>query len=395
MKKTCLCLLLCLLLALPVCVSAEDGRQINRSCRIYFANGTDRAYRLNNGSMLDPVEMSDSDSYVFHIDPMGQSVDAVCVQYGEYILPYRVQAQDEQGAWQDIAVYDAEYAQGYASFPQRSEPFRILFYENEKKAKLSLREIYVFAPGEGLPEQAGAWQPAWEKADLLVIAAHPDDELLWFGGTIPTYAGELGYAVQVMYMTCGQPSRRLELLGGLWECGVRNYPDIGDFYDGHAKSMAAVYKKWGEDETYLRIVRAIRRYRPEVIVTHDINGEYGHYQHMVTSDAVYTAVQLAADETYDEQSVQAYGAWQVKKLYRHLGKTPTTVMDWSTPLSAFDGATGMEVASRAFALHVSQAVADWKVAAKGSRSDSTLYTLCYSTVGEDATGNDFFEHIER
>jgi LmbE family N-acetylglucosaminyl deacetylase len=394
-KRNCLCLLMCLLLALPVCASAEDGRQINRSCRIYFANGTDRAYRLNNGSMLDPVEMSDSDSYVFHIDPMGQSVDAVCVQYGEYILPYRVQAQDAQGAWQDIAVYDAEYAQGYASFPQRSEPFRILFYGDEKKAKLSLREIYVFAPGEGLPEQAGAWQPACEKADMLVIAAHPDDELLWFGGTIPTYAGELGYAVQVMYMTCGQPSRRLELLGGLWECGVRNYPDIGDFYDGHVKSMAAAYKKWGEDETYLRIVRAIRRYRPEVIVTHDINGEYGHYQHMVTSDAVYTAVQLAADETYDEQSLQAYGAWQVKKLYRHLGKTPTTVMDWSTPLSAFDGATGMEIASRAFALHVSQAVADWKVAAKGSRSDSTLYTLCYSTVGEDVAGNDFFEHIDR
>ena len=43
--------------------------------------------------------------------------------------------------------------------------------------------------------------------------AHPDDELLWFGGALPTYAGERGMAVQVMYMACNSYLRRLELAG--------------------------------------------------------------------------------------------------------------------------------------------------------------------------------------
>ena len=396
MQKAALCLLLCLLLAVPGLSLAGDGRQVNRSCRIYFANEKDLAARLNNGSVQHPMELSGAGSYTFYVDPNGQTVDAICVQYGDYILPYKVQAKDEQGQWQDIAAYTGDYAQGYAAFPARSQRFRVLFYGQQKKEKLSLRELLVFAPGEGLPAQAGAWQPAFEKADMLVISTHPDDELLWFGGALPTYAGQLGYQVQVMYMTCENATRRLELLSGLWECGVRNYPDIGDFRDSHFQNMEAAYLGWGKEATYLRIVRAIRRYRPEVIVTHDIKGEYGHEQHLVVADATPTAVRLAADEAYDPESVSQYGAWQVKKLYLHLGDAPTTQLDWSQPLSAFGGDTGMEIASRAFELHVSQAKnARWKVAEKGDRYDSTLYTLVFSTVGADAAGNDFFEHIAR
>ena len=57
---------------------------------------------------------------------------------------------------------------------------------------------------------------------------------------------------------------------------------------------------------------------------------------------------------------------------------------------------GFQVARRAFAWHESQTKDDrWQVAYKGSRFDSTLYTLVFSTVGEDEAGNDFFEHIEK
>lgn len=285
---------------------------------------------------------------------------------------------------------------GYTAFPARSERFRLVFAMEGEKLPLSLRQIHVFTPGDSAAIEARAWQPACDKADLLLIVAHPDDELLWFGGALPTYAGERGMNVQVMYMTCASALRRLELLSGLWECGVRNYPDIGNFADGHNNSMENAYARWGRENTYLRIVRAIRRYQPEVIVTHDVKGEYGHTQHLVTSDAVYTAaVELAADASYDPQSAQQYGVWQVKKLYRHLGCEPTTVLDWSQPLSAFGGDTGFQVARRAFAWHESQTVDDrWQVAYKGSRFDSTVYTLVYSTVGADIAGNDFFEHID-
>ena len=230
----------------------------------------------------------------------------------------------------------------------------------------------------------------------MTIVAHPDDELLWFGGTIPYYAGQQGLKLQAVYMTCSNYQRRIELLNGLWHCGVRNYPEIAWKIDRKDRDMDATYYLWGRNKTCAYLVGLLRRYRPEVVVTHDVNGEYGHSQHLATSDAVYQAVLKASDPDYDPESAALYGVWQVKKLYRHLGSQPTTVMDWSQPLSAFGGDTGFQVARRAFAWHESQTKDDrWQVAYKGSRFDSTLYTLVFSTVGEDEAGNDFFEHIEK
>lgn len=200
MKKSALCLLLCLLLALPCLSVAEQSRQVNRSCRIYFANGTELASRLNDGRLLTEVNGAEAVEHTFYIDPNGQTVDAVCVQYGEHILPYVVQAQDAQGDWQQIGAYTGDYAQGYAAFPARSQRFRLVFARDGEKLPLSLRQINVFTPGDIPAIEAREWQPSCEKADLLLIVAHPDDELLWFGGALPTYAGERGMAVQVMYM---------------------------------------------------------------------------------------------------------------------------------------------------------------------------------------------------
>lgn len=176
MKKSALCLLLCLLLALPCLSVAEQSRQVNRSCRIYFANGTELASRLNDGRLLTEVNGAEAVEHTFYIDPNGQTVDAVCVQYGEHILPYVVQAQDAQGDWQQIGAYTGDYAQGYAAFPARSQRFRLVFARDGEKLPLSLRQINVFTPGDTPAIEAREWQPSCEKADLLLIVAHPDDE---------------------------------------------------------------------------------------------------------------------------------------------------------------------------------------------------------------------------
>ena len=52
------------------------------------------------------------------------------------------------------------------------------------------------------------WQDL-DKAELMLLVAHPDDELLWFGGLLPTYAGQRGLKVQVVYAAAPSPFRRL------------------------------------------------------------------------------------------------------------------------------------------------------------------------------------------
>lgn len=107
-----------------------------------------------------------------------------------------------------------------------------------------ISELSVFGPGE-VPGEVQRWEIPGGKMDMMLIVAHPDDELIWFGGTIPCYAGQLGKKLLNVYMTCGADYRRTELLNGLWHCGQRIYPIIGRFRYARVKTLDECNAKWG------------------------------------------------------------------------------------------------------------------------------------------------------
>ena len=158
------------------------------------------------------------------------------------------------------------------------------------------------------------------------------------------------------------------------------------------RTLAAAEKRWGHEVTVSAIVALIRRFEPEVVVTHDLDGEYGHGAHRATALCTLEAVSAAADGTLFPESADLYGAWQVKKLYLHLYDTGTVTMDWRVPLAAFDGQTALDVANEAYAMHVSQQEYHQNVYDSGDFS-SAEFGLAYTTVGQDAAGGDFFENI--
>lgn len=277
----------------------------------------------------------------------------------------------------------------------------------EKKQAMGFNEIYAFGAGE-VPDWVQRWEEPVEKADLLFLVAHPDDELLFTGGAIPTYAVEKGRNVAVAYLSFSNTTRRSEALNGLWAMGIRNYPVFGPFSDRYAKTGKAkdAYKEAGGKQKVLDWVNELyRRFRPEVVVTHAEDGEYGHPQHKMVADAAKECFALAADPVQSPESYQAYGTWQVKKLYLHLyGEgADQTVLDWDQPLSAFNGKTGAELAAEAFALHVTQKGMGTKI--RGKFVEFTVedtgrkmfpydhFGLQSTTVGPDEAKNDFLEHI--
>lgn len=187
--------------------------------------------------------------------------------------------------------------------------------------------------GENYPaHEVQTWEPLPEKIDLLLICAHQDDEFLFFGGSIPYYAAREDVTIGVLYMTnCGR-ARYREALDGLWTAGLRHYPiflDMKDFYTLSPKKAASLWRKDAPGE---KLVQVIRKYKPEVILTHDFNGEYGHGQHKYTAQLVADYFGLAADGSYDPASAEKWGAWQVKKIYAHLYGENQIVMDWNKPL---------------------------------------------------------------
>lgn len=56
---------------------------------------------------------------------------------------------------------------------------------------ISVCDVYVFSEGE-LPDWVQVWEPQCEKADIMLLSTHSDDEQLFFAGLLPYYAGEVG-----------------------------------------------------------------------------------------------------------------------------------------------------------------------------------------------------------
>lgn len=264
----------------------------------------------------------------------------------------------------------------------------------------------VLCYGEGdVPADVQVWQPFYDDADMLLISTHADDEHLFFGGTMPTYAGELGYKVQIAYLThhWEQPMRPHELLDGLWTVGMTHYPVISTFTDYYSDNLEHAKTLWDLDEVEAYEVMLLRRFKPEVVIDHDINGEYGHGAHRLNTWVLQQAINWAYDASWRADETAAPGSYleaaqklepfQPLKVYLHLWPENAVHMNWDKPLSHFGGRTAFEMAEAGFACHVSQQEY-FKVGRRGV-FDCAAFGLYYTGVGPDTKLDDpdFFENI--
>jgi N-acetyl-1-D-myo-inositol-2-amino-2-deoxy-alpha-D-glucopyranoside deacetylase len=181
---------------------------------------------------------------------------------------------------------------------------------------------------------------------LLFVHAHPDDETISNGASIAQYVAT-GTEVTVLTCTLGELGeilvphlseleadkgdqlggyRMLELEGAMTALGVRDHRFLdrpGRFRDsgmmgtpgnGHAR---AFWRAAHDPTVFAAAVQAavdvIRRVRPQVVVTYDPNGGYGHPDHIMTHRVAMAAVDAAADPSYETADLDA--PWLVAKVY--------------------------------------------------------------------------------
>lgn len=232
------------------------------------------------------------------------------------------------------------------------------------------------------------WKDTPEKLDYLIVATHPDDDVLFLGAISTIYGGQNGLIGTVAYMAANNRIRQTEALNGVWTMGCKYYPIISPFRDCASEN----HNIFNEHKIILYLTKLIRQYKPEVVFTQDLNGEYGHWQHRTVSKCVVEAVRNAADEDYEPDYMEPYAPWSVKKLYLHLYEENKISIDVESPLYAFNGESATDVVKRAFKCHASQQSGRHYVnkSAVYSLSDFGLF---YTTVGADTQGlNDPFEH---
>ena len=258
----------------------------------------------------------------------------------------------------------------------------------------ALCDIYAFEKNSRLPDWVQVWQPPHDQCDLLLLPTHADDELVFFGGMIPYYAVERGYKVQVVYLTnhWSQVLRPHELLDALWHAGMRNYPIIGPFEDAWADTLKEAEEGISRYDAASYLTAQIRRFKPSVVIGHDLKGEYGHGQHVLCALALTDAIVAATDGDIFPESARRYGTWNTPKLYLHLYPENEIRMNWDGPLASFGGKTALNIAQEAFDFHESQQ-GYFHVYGAGEDWDSRRFGLYRTTVGPDTIGGDVFENI--
>lgn len=392
MKKWLIALLTLLALSLSVAFAAE-ANDITEDCKFKVCS-SGRKYTLMTDKKYTSYWESNKikTPWIAITAPEGKPIAGLYVCFGNMPESWEIQTSDDGKDWFTAVPGDTRFLHAYVALPQPAQHVR-LAVTSEKKTALRINDLFVLSEGD-LPDWVQVWQPTEEKADILFLSTHPDDELIFFGGAIPTYAVEQQRKVVVAYFTRSNTTRSSELLNGLWHMGVRTYPVIGTFKDSYAKNLKAAYKSaGGKGKVNEWIVGLYRQYKPEVVVTQDTNGEYGHKQHMMIADAAQNCIALAANEDEFTASTIAYGTWQVKKLYLHLYPENQITFDWTVPLKSMNGATGIELAEEAYTLHKTQASSGMSVTETGTKYDNRIFGLAFTTVGEDVRKDDFLENI--
>jgi LmbE family N-acetylglucosaminyl deacetylase len=156
---------------------------------------------------------------------------------------------------------------------------------------------------------------------LMCVMAHPDDETLGTGGILAKYAAE-GVETYLVTATRGERGwfgdpddnpgldelgrlRTAELHAAAATLGL-NEVSFLDYIDGDLDQA-------DPDEAIRKIVTHIRRVRPQVVVTFDPGGAYGHPDHIAICQFTTAALVAAADSSYHD--LQNLPPHRVLKLY--------------------------------------------------------------------------------
>ena len=224
-------MMLLLILLCFVCVAAQAD-DITQNCT-FSALSKEKIFRLTDGKTAKSFEGKPYRENWIKVDPpSGKTICGLYMLWNESESEVLLDIWDaKKGDYVTYAtVHTGVYLHEYLSLPGVAS---VRLRSTDKPGNIPLVELRVLSDGE-IPDDIQIWEPPCTNADLLILVAHPDDELLFFGGTIPWYSLEKNLHVAVAYMTCKNTTRYHELLDGLWTAGIREYPHLVGLIDKSA-----------------------------------------------------------------------------------------------------------------------------------------------------------------
>jgi LmbE family N-acetylglucosaminyl deacetylase len=179
---------------------------------------------------------------------------------------------------------------------------------------------------------AGAWQKILKlqtTASVLHTTAHPDDE---HSGVLTLLSRGLGVRTAMLTINRGEAgdnaigpelfdalglirTDELARAGQQYGLDEQYFTQVADY--GFSKRLDEAMTEWDRAQLVRDMVRAIRRFRPLVVVSRwQGSGRDGHGQHQAAGALTPMAVAAAADAAqFPELAAENLRPWRVRKLY--------------------------------------------------------------------------------
>lgn len=153
------------------------------------------------------------------------------------------------------------------------------------------------------------------KVDILVLAAHPDDAEMSCGGTLARQIA-LGQSVAIVDLTRG-------------ELGTRGTPQIREAEARRASEIIGITTRENlefadgffenDRQHQLRVVEAIRRYRPQILIANAIEDRHpDHGKGAALAQTAHFIAGLRQVVTHDAHTGQPQQAWRPPYLYHYI-----------------------------------------------------------------------------
>ena len=170
---------------------------------------------------------------------------------------------------------------------------------------------------------------------LLACFAHPDDEAFPIGGSLAAHSSR-GVNIRLITATSGEEGevrspglampdglgslRREELSCSVHTLGLQSHHVLGYRDSGmagpSANNLPEAFINIPQEEIVGILVREIRTFRPQVVLTFEPGGLYGHPDHIAICKHATKAFHTANDASiYPEQLIEGLEPFQPDRLY--------------------------------------------------------------------------------
>ncbi len=170
---------------------------------------------------------------------------------------------------------------------------------------------------------------------LLACFAHPDDEAFPIGGSLAAHSSR-GVNIRLITATSGEEGevrspglampdglgslRREELSCSVHTLGLQSHQVLGYRDSGMAgtpaNNLPEAFINIPQEEIVGILVREIRTFRPQVVLTFEPGGLYGHPDHIAICKHATKAFHTANDASiYPEQLIEGLEPFQPDRLY--------------------------------------------------------------------------------